>query len=68
VGNVEGIRAAITIATIIGYVILWIAMIREVATAPEQAFTNGDKTTWLALVIVTGIIGFIAYRVYGRRQ
>jgi heme/copper-type cytochrome/quinol oxidase subunit 2 len=42
-------------------------MIREVAT-PEQAFTNGDKTTWLALVIFTGVIGFLAYRVYGRRQ
>jgi hypothetical protein len=67
-GDLEGLRIGITVITIVGYVILWIAMIREVANTPEEAFASGEKTTWLALVIFTGIFGFIAYRAFGRRS
>jgi hypothetical protein len=68
VGDVEGLRIGITLFTIVGYLILWIAMVREVANAPEEAFANGEKSTWLALVIITGVLGFIFYRTYGRRS
>jgi hypothetical protein len=46
----------------------WIAGIAEIAGKPENEFATGTRTTWLLLVIFTGILGLIAYVLVGKKR
>jgi hypothetical protein len=46
----------------------WIAGIAEIAGKPEDEFATGTRTTWLLLVIFTGILGLVAYVLVGKKR
>jgi len=49
-------------------VFAWIVGIAEIAGKPENEFATGTRTTWLLLVIFTGVIGLVAYVLVGKRR
>jgi hypothetical protein len=60
---------ALVVVVLAGSLIFaWIVGIAEIAGRPENEFATGTRTTWLLLVIFTGIIGLVAYVFVGKKR
>jgi len=46
----------------------WIAGIAEIAGKPQDEFATGTRTTWLLLVIFTGLLGLVTYVLVGKKR
>lgn len=46
----------------------WVLGIAEISGTRDGGFATGTKTTWLLLVIFTGVVGLVAYVTVGKRR
>ena len=46
----------------------WVAGLAEISGTPEDGFATGTKTAWLLLVILTGVVGLVAYVLVGKKR
>jgi Uncharacterised protein family UPF0547 len=65
----DGSGAAFLVLVLVGSLVFaWIVGIAQIAGTPEEGFATGTRTTWLLLVIFTGLIGLVAYVLVGRNR